>query len=757
MHSESKLISLLVPVKAGETEINLALHHLDSFLATHAPGPYEIIFIVNGNGAEDYVETLRQHCQTQAQVRVLALAQPGKGRAIKHGFQASLGQWIFLTDIDLPYDLKFFVQAIDKLQNGYDFVTGNRRSPDSTFTLPTTLLPLVYRRHRLGIYFNRIVARMCLGLTSGDTQAGIKAMSRRFAEAAFSRQKSLGFLADLEFHLVCTQNNFRHVELPIHFHLRDEKSTVQLSKQFFETLFLIPRLVLGRWNDYYRLQPRTSLSRLSLWNRILRFAWGRHANLLLFLVLRWVLTPYSAMEKRLPRSGKVLDLGCGHGLMTTLVALLNRGRSVEGWDHDTKRISIAHQMGASLSNLGFKQAGVLDPINDSFRAVIMIDVLHYFREDEQIQILKQGWDALEPGGVLLFREINPAAGMKGRWNRIYEKIATLSGFTKSRNESKVYLRTPDAWQKLAENLGFHVFYEKCSSFLFADILFICHKPGAPKQTPLPWRMTADDWGMSPGINRGILALAQAGVIRRVSAMADGPALQDHLAELKAVDDIEIGMHFSLSNSPVLKNANAFLKFHFNPLQSNSRKFELIGKEFERQWRKLEARGIDPVYLDSHHHTHIFPKVATCLATHTVARKHFKTIRIPLENNFWQARKLVLGLLALFARGKYARHGWDIKPFHYPMGTELMNPLHLAERLMQLEADTEVIFHPAVVNDLAEAGSDDRYREDRVREFQSLKQLPAALAYLQELAESAEVMTHTSAHFVRPYSRREGTA
>ncbi|HYX31745.1 MAG TPA: ChbG/HpnK family deacetylase [Oligoflexus sp.] len=748
MHSESKLISLLVPVKAGETEIELALHRLDSFLATHSPGPYEIIFIVNGHGAEAYVEPLRLHYLNQPQIRILALAEPGKGRALKHGFQASAGQWIFLTDIDLPYDLSFFIQAIQKLQLGYEFVTGNRRSPDSTFTLPTKLLPLVYKRHRLGIYFNRIIARTCLGLTSDDTQAGIKAMSRRFADAAFSRQKSQGFLADLEFHLVCVQNHFRHVELPIHFHLRDEKSTVQLSKQFFETLFLIPRLTLGRWNGFYRLQPRHSMSRLSLWNRILRFAWGQHANLVFFLVLRWILTPYSAMEKRLPRAGKVLDLGCGHGLMTTLVALLDRNRQVEGWDHDTKRISIADKLRGGLGNLTFKQAGVLDPIQESFRAVIMVDVLHYFREDEQLQALGHAWNALEPGGVLLFREINPAAGMKSQWNRIYEKIATFSGFTKSENESQVHLRTPEAWQKLAEGLGFKVFYEKCSSFLFADILFIGHKPRTESQTPLPWRMTADDWGMSPGINRGILALAQAGIIRRISAMADGPALQDNLAALKAVDGVEIGLHFSLSNTPALKSPGDFLKWHFNPFQSNTKKFALIEMEFERQWHKLQASGIDPAYLDSHHHTHVFPKVATCLARHAVARKHFKTIRIPLDNNVWQPRKFILGLLALSARAKYEKHGWNIKPFYYPMGSDLWNPLHLADRLSHLPADTEVIFHPSEVNDLAEAGSDDGYREARVQEFQSLSRLSAALTYRREMDESARGLAHRTPALVR---------
>lgn len=741
MHSETKsiaetvdtLISLLVPVKAGESGIDLAIEQLDAFFAHHVNDRYEIIIVLNGLGADEQIAELATAFRTRSHIRLLGLREPGKGRALKHGFQAALGRWIFFTDADLPYDLRFFLDAIPHLRDGYDFVTGNRRLPDSTFTVPTALLPLVFKRHRLGIYFNQIVARFFLGLTCGDTQAGIKAMSHRFASIAFSRQLSQGFLADLEFHLVCLQNNFKHCELPIHFHLRNEKSTVQLSKQFFETLFWIPRFAFARFSGFYRLQQSSPIRRLGLWNRILKFAWGRHANVIFFLVLRWVLTPYSAMERRLPRSGKVLDLGCGHGLMATLMALVSTERTVEGWDHDAKRISIADKLGGSLSNLSFKKAGLLDPIPESFKAITMIDVLHYFSEAEQEQALARAWQALQPGGVLIFREIDPDAGLKGKLNRLYEKFATLTGFTKSQN-AKVQLRTREAWKTLAASCGFQVFDEKCSSFLFADILFICHKSTAAAQGPVPWQTTADDWGLSPGVNQGILDLARAGVIRRVSVMADGPAIQDQLHELQALTTVELGLHFSLTDSQRFRSPLDFLRYCSNPFRARSQKIKLIESEFERQVKILQGHGIHPLYLDGHHHVHVFPLVASCLANSALAQKTVSTVRIPLDDDVWQARKFVIGVLARRARRAYGKQGWKTKPFYYPMGIELLNPLSLAERLTNLDPATEVIFHPARRNDLVEIGSTDPYREMRVQEYETLRQLPAVLAYKRDLAE-----------------------
>lgn len=41
----------------------------------------------------------------------------------------------------------------------------------------------------------------------------------------------------------------------------------------------------------------------------------------LFLHLRWWLTPYERMAAYVPKTGKVLDVGCGHGLLAMEMAL----------------------------------------------------------------------------------------------------------------------------------------------------------------------------------------------------------------------------------------------------------------------------------------------------------------------------------------------------------------------------------------------------------------------------------------------------
>jgi hypothetical protein len=98
-----------------------------------------------------------------------------------------------------------------------------------------------YLRHCLSLGFNSI-ARCFLKIKTNDTQAGIKAMSRRFAQAAFSRQACPGFLYDLELFICCRENSYTHAEIPVVLFLNSEKSTVQLLRDGLLALFWIFRI-----------------------------------------------------------------------------------------------------------------------------------------------------------------------------------------------------------------------------------------------------------------------------------------------------------------------------------------------------------------------------------------------------------------------------------------------------------------------------------------------------------------------------------
>jgi 2-polyprenyl-3-methyl-5-hydroxy-6-metoxy-1,4-benzoquinol methylase len=476
-------ISLLIPAREAssslEQTVEKAHDFLSSLLTKNPDNTFEIILIPNPAPYAEEMEVMKtlvrfEHLASRFPgTRIVSHLSPpdipGKGSALRSGFVASQGRLICFTDSDLPYDLDFFEQAFVRVAQGYDLITGNRRMSESRFDIPVSVLPFAYNRHRLGLLFNRVV-RALIPVGTTDTQAGIKVLSRRLAEKAFGIQRCPGFFFDLEIFLVNRANGWAQAEIPVSLHLNSEKSTVRIIRESVLAVYWLARITLGNIQGHYGKKKKKS--------RVLRQYWGvKNISPVtrLFLFLRWGLTPYALMAKYLPPSGKIVDYGCGHGLFGMSLAQESAERKVFGIDHDRKRIEIALEAARSSTNLQFSVGGLFESAGEPAKGISLIDVMHYFDPVAQKDHLASAFNQLDHNGILIFREVDPDAGFISVVNRFYEKIATSIGFTRS-NEEKLYFRKKEDWLRLLAEIGFHARAERCSSILFADVLFIGEKP-----------------------------------------------------------------------------------------------------------------------------------------------------------------------------------------------------------------------------------------------------------------------------------------
>ena len=491
-------VSLIIPARNSDPSLATTLKEAHAFLSQHFPDSFEIIVVPNsssytqgytkGYSKGDSNTQTRNHSDFQFSqfsqlsdtIKIYPHTTPrGKGAAVRTGFQKARGRWIFLTDADLPYDLTFFNQAAEYLEAGYDLVTGNRRLVTSHFQIPVGLLPIAYSRHRLGLLFNRMV-RWVLPIRTTDTQAGIKALSRRLADEAFSRQKCPGFLFDLEIFLTATAFNFRQTDLPVTLHLNSEKSTVRILR---ECILVLNWLTQIAWNYSKKTYGANHLKKTSqkILSRYKEAPWLSR----FFLRIRWHLTPYNRMVSYLPWKGIILDLGCGHGLLSLAAAMESPSRTVLGVDHDLARVKLGKVAIEDLPNLSLQTGNLVQPPLSTapYSGITLIDVLHYFDSTTQETILKNSYNLLANGGTLLVREVDFNRGLLSQWNRFYEAIATKIGFTQA-EKKELHFRTRYGWETFIKQTGFQVRSERCSSFLFEDILYVCKRPQLDTQPSL---------------------------------------------------------------------------------------------------------------------------------------------------------------------------------------------------------------------------------------------------------------------------------
>lgn len=143
--------------------------------------------------------------------------------------------------------------------------------------------------------------------------------------------------------------------------------------------------------------------------------------------------------------------------------------------------------------------------------------------------------------------------------------------------------------------------------------------------PSPRRiwLCADDYGISPGVNRGIRELIERKRLNATSVMVVGPAVdRDEIAALQAA--VAASSHCAIGLHAVLTAPFHPLTMHFKPLAGGQflplskllrvsllRRLdsEIIRTELSAQIAKfVELFGRAPDYLDGHQHVQLFPQV-----------------------------------------------------------------------------------------------------------------------------------------------------
>jgi len=263
-------------------------------------------------------------------------------------------------------------------------------------------------------------------------------------------------------------------------------------------------------------------------------------------------------------------------------------------------------------------------------------------------------------------------------------------------------------------------------------------------------INADDFGLTAGVNRAIVEAHENGVVSSATLMANGQAFAEAVSLAQSTPRLGVGCHVVLvDGAPLLPHTQVHSLLDRSGDSTGDPRFRegiskfgalaLLGRlaadeieaEATAQIRKLQACGISVTHLDSHKHTHLFPRVLRPLLR---AAKNcgVRAIRNPFERiqgsqlaaspSLWR-RWTEVGMLRSLARQfREAVHQAGIAT---PDGTlAIVATGTLNDRLLRLmvenlpEGTWELVCHPGY-KDADLQGIQTRLRESHEQELRIL--------------------------------------
>jgi predicted glycoside hydrolase/deacetylase ChbG (UPF0249 family) len=230
-------------------------------------------------------------------------------------------------------------------------------------------------------------------------------------------------------------------------------------------------------------------------------------------------------------------------------------------------------------------------------------------------------------------------------------------------------------------------------------------------------VNADDFGLSPGVSRGIRDAATHGIVTSVSVMTNLPEWSDTAVMLRELPSgVAIGLHVNLTaGSPITRArtlTSASSGRFLTPVQLAARAAlgridpTELGAELRAQWERLVEAGVRPSHIDGHQHVHSLPQVWAWIVANVAPC--VSRVRMAAEPVSWRMDRLdvVAKKVALVVLTRRGANGPLPRVTHL-RGLSLFGRPDFQSRLLDLldalpAGMTELMVHPGYVDPVLRA-------------------------------------------------------
>ncbi len=127
---------------------------------------------------------------------------------------------------------------------------------------------------------------------------------------------------------------------------------------------------------------------------------------MLFETIRNIIFPFSKLEDLIPKEGTILDVGCGHGVFSKLLASNSNNRRILGIDPSAAKIKSAGQDLSKYKNLKFQVSTIENLSPSKFNTIITVDVLYLLPLAKKIEFIKKVKQMLKKDGLFILKEVD---------------------------------------------------------------------------------------------------------------------------------------------------------------------------------------------------------------------------------------------------------------------------------------------------------------------------------------------------------------
>jgi len=239
-------VEIVVPVYNEERTLAASIHRLHRCLDSHVPFAWQVTIVDNAS-TDITPEIARTLAEDLDRVRLLQVAEKGRGRALRAAWSASPAAVVAYMDVDLSTDLHALLPLIAPLLSGHSEVAiGSRLARGSRVTRGP-------KREFISRTYNHVL-RLALRARFSDAQCGFKAVRGDVVQELLAAVSDESWFFDTELLIAAQWRGMRIHEVPVDW-IDDPDSRVDIVSTALADLRGVARLAMSR---RWRVLPRSN-------------------------------------------------------------------------------------------------------------------------------------------------------------------------------------------------------------------------------------------------------------------------------------------------------------------------------------------------------------------------------------------------------------------------------------------------------------------------------------------------------------------